>query len=91
MAKHAAVTPTLSRERATSPVAMRPAVIMRAVLPVTIEGPQVYCERSECQDTKGFVVLDYRDDMPLEERRALALRRNRAVQLIKKSCPGKPF
>lgn len=58
---------------------------------VEIEGAQVYCERSECKDSKGFLVLEFRGDMSLEERRALALRRSRAIHLIKESCPGKPF
>jgi hypothetical protein len=58
---------------------------------VSVEGPQVYCERDNCQDEKGFLVLEFRGDMDADARRALALRRMRAIDYIKKSCPGKPW
>jgi hypothetical protein len=58
---------------------------------VYVEGPQVFCEREKCEDEKGFMVLEFRGDMDIDVRKALALRKRRAIDLIKKSCPGKPF
>ena len=56
-----------------------------------IEGPQVYCEGSKCEDEKMFFMLEQRGSVELEENRAIAIRKMRAVDFIRKSCPGKPF
>jgi hypothetical protein len=56
-----------------------------------LEGPQVYCEGTECKDEHGFMMLEQRGAMELEENRIIAQRKYRAIALIRKSCPGKPF
>jgi hypothetical protein len=58
---------------------------------VNLEGPQIFCEGSECKDEKVFLMLEQRGSMALEENRAIGMRKSRAVEFIKKSCPGKPF
>jgi hypothetical protein len=58
---------------------------------IYVEGPQVYCDRDKCEDEKGFMVLEFRGDMDIDTKKALALRKTRAINLIKQSCPGKPF
>jgi hypothetical protein len=56
-----------------------------------LEGPQVYCEGKECKDEHGFMMLEQRGSIDLPENRLIARRKYRAIDLIRKSCPGKPF
>lgn len=58
---------------------------------VNVEGPQVFCEGDKCEDEKIFFMFEQRGTMALEENRAIAIRKMRAVDFIRKSCPGKPF
>jgi hypothetical protein len=58
---------------------------------VTLTGPKVYCKEDRCEDDQAFLVLEQRGEMSLPENREIAARRMRAIDFIKKSCPGKPF
>jgi hypothetical protein len=58
---------------------------------VDLEGPQVFCEGIDCKNEKVFLMLEQRGSMSLEENRAIGIRKSRAVDFIKKNCPGKPF
>lgn len=58
---------------------------------VDVEGPQVYCRDDKCEDRQLFMMFGQRGDISLPENQALAIRMVRAINFLKKFCPGKPF
>jgi hypothetical protein len=57
---------------------------------IVVQGPKVYCQH-ECKDLGIFSVLETSSRISDDPWHEVLKRKTKAIEFLRKSCPGKPF